>query len=150
MTETKLHAIRIRVAGLVIQDGKLLLIEHQKDGRGYWLVPGGGVEFGEACEAAVIREMKEELNIDVKVKDLAFASDSIGREDNRHILNLFFSCDYTGGEYRLADEERLLKFDFFTAAEIRKLKMFPPCNETAALYLEGKKFPVYLGELWER
>jgi 8-oxo-dGTP diphosphatase len=135
---------------MVIKDGKMLLIEHHKDGRGYWLVPGGGVDFGESCHAAVAREMKEELNIDVKTDDLIFTCDSISHEGERHILNMFFACEYIGGEFKLANEVRLLKFDFFTADEIRTLKMFPPCNETVALYLEGNKIPAYLGELWER
>lgn len=135
---------------MLVKEHKLLMIEHQKDGRQYWLVPGGGVDYGESCHAAVAREMSEELNIEVIPGDLVFSCDSIDHNDGRHILNLFFSCEYSGGEFKLADEERLLNYGFFTADEIRKLKMFPPCNETAASYLEGKKIPAYLGELWER
>jgi hypothetical protein len=39
--------IRIRVAGLIVKDGRLLLVAHEKNGRRYWLVPGGGVDYGE-------------------------------------------------------------------------------------------------------
>ena len=38
---------RIRVAGLVVNGGRVLLVRQEKAGRSYWLLPGGGVEEGE-------------------------------------------------------------------------------------------------------
>lgn len=43
---------RVRVAGVLEEDGKLLLIEHTKNERSYWLLPGGGVDWGESLEEA--------------------------------------------------------------------------------------------------
>ena len=37
------RAIRIRVGVLICRDGEVLLVRHEKGGRSYWLVPGGGV-----------------------------------------------------------------------------------------------------------
>ena len=40
------ETIRIRIGILIVSDGKVLLIEHIKNGRSYWLIPGGGLEYG--------------------------------------------------------------------------------------------------------
>ncbi len=61
-----------RYQGLIIQDHKILLIQHTRlsDGLSYWVLPGGGIEDGETEGECVIREMKEETNLDVSVEKL--------------------------------------------------------------------------------
>lgn len=61
-----------RYQAAVVQDGKILLIQHRehKSGRAYWLLPGGGMEAGETEEEAVRREVLEETNLEVKVECL--------------------------------------------------------------------------------
>ncbi len=56
-------------AAIVREDDHILLIQHREHvgGRTYWVVPGGGIEDGEAEEACVCREAKEETNLDVEV-----------------------------------------------------------------------------------
>jgi 8-oxo-dGTP pyrophosphatase MutT (NUDIX family) len=59
--------IRVKALGLHWRDGKLLAAEVKDDAgriKGF-RPPGGGVEFGETAERAVIREFKEELGIDI-------------------------------------------------------------------------------------
>ena len=61
-----------RCQGAIIRDHHILLIAHQHHdtGRKYWLLPGGGIEDGEDEVACVIREMREETNLDVRVERL--------------------------------------------------------------------------------
>ena len=63
--------MRNRAGGLLIENGKLLLIHRikKKDGvvKEYYVVPGGGIEDGENIEAATKRELKEEIGIDVEI-----------------------------------------------------------------------------------
>jgi 8-oxo-dGTP diphosphatase len=141
--------IRIRTAGLIIENGKLLLISHKKNGKEYWLVPGGGVDFGESSHQALVREMKEELSIDVEPGDLLFTADSIEKKGKRHILNLFFSCRRCGGVLSLGKDPRLSGFGFFSADEILSMKIFPPCKNELAAIVTGNKIQTYIGELWE-
>jgi 8-oxo-dGTP diphosphatase len=81
-------------AALVDRDGRLL-VQQRPDGlamAGLWEFPGGKVETGETPEAALIRELREELTIDVDHACLApacFASDRIG---DRHLLLLLYIC----------------------------------------------------------
>jgi len=51
---------------VIIQDGKVLLDKHGEDG--FWKFPGGAVENDNSFEQNAIREVKEELNIDVKLE----------------------------------------------------------------------------------
>lgn len=72
----------IRYQGAIVRDHHLLLIKHRHhaDGRDYWIVPGGGIEDGETEAQCVIREMREETHLEVRVERLLLdeAADVIG------------------------------------------------------------------------
>ena len=63
-----------RYQGFIIQDHKILLIKHSDNhaDRSYWVIPGGGRDGAETEEECVIREMKEETNLEVTIERLAF------------------------------------------------------------------------------
>jgi 8-oxo-dGTP diphosphatase len=81
-------------AALVDRDGRLL-VQQRPEGlsmAGLWEFPGGKIEIGETPEQALIRELAEELGIDVEQACLApacFASDMLG---DRHLLLLLYVC----------------------------------------------------------
>lgn len=62
----------MRVVGIIIKDGQVLLMHRFKRGREYWVFPGGGVERGENAEQALIREIGEETSFKVKIDKLLF------------------------------------------------------------------------------
>ena len=140
--------IRIRVCGILLREGKMLLIAHQKDGDIYWLLPGGGVAFGESLEDALKREFMEELNINISVGDMTFLSDSIAPSGERHIVNIYFRCSYVSGDYVTGKDVRLHGFGFFDAGEIASLKIYPPINSELISVLQNKQFIGYLGNFW--
>jgi 8-oxo-dGTP diphosphatase len=79
---------------LVDADGRVLLAERPagKPMAGLWEFPGGKVHQGETPEAALIRELKEELGIDVTASCLApFTFASHGYEDF-HLLMPLYVC----------------------------------------------------------
>ncbi|MET3924099.1 NUDIX domain-containing protein [Devosia sp. 2618] len=72
-----------RVAGAAIRDGHVLVC--REDGDDYCMLPGGRVEMGEPSDTALVREMAEELVMDVTVGPLLFTSESFyGREGDRY------------------------------------------------------------------
>lgn len=60
----------ITVKAIVIYRQKILILKRVRpssDGLGYWELPGGGLEYGETPHEALIRELKEETGLDIKI-----------------------------------------------------------------------------------
>ena len=87
---------RIEVAAAVIHDadGRFLLAQRPagKAYEGYWEFPGGKVEAGERPEAALIRELKEELGIDVAESCLAPLTFASHAYEEFHLLMPLYVC----------------------------------------------------------
>lgn len=62
----------VRGAALIVQDGQVALIERRNSERGrhYYLFPGGTMEEGESPEAAAVREVEEELGLEIALGPL--------------------------------------------------------------------------------
>ncbi|MFD1737806.1 NUDIX domain-containing protein [Bacillus salitolerans] len=67
MREDLVQLNRPRACGAIILDDHILMVKIQHGDRIFWTLPGGGLEAGESFEDAVRREMKEEVNLDVRV-----------------------------------------------------------------------------------
>ena len=83
----------VSAAALIDGDGRVL-VQQRAAGplAGLWEFPGGKIETGETPSAALIRELREELGIDVEAACLApaaFASEPLG---DRHLLLLLHVC----------------------------------------------------------
>ncbi|HLC58601.1 MAG TPA: NUDIX domain-containing protein [Candidatus Nanoarchaeia archaeon] len=113
---------RITSAVLVEKDGKFLLGERNKDSaKGYWVIPGGGVKFGETIYDAAIREIKEETNLDVEIIKLIGYKEVIVTEHNYHRLIFFHLAKPKHTNIEAKDD--ISKAEFFSIEEIKKLKL---------------------------
>jgi len=140
--------IRIRVAGLVVEENKVLLIAHKKKGEIYWLLPGGGVEYQESLDEALKREFIEELGLNVTVGDIALIADSIEPNGKRHIVNIVFWCNVINQSIRLGNEKILYDFSFKHVNELADIVMYPPLNDYIIQLLQNKNERIYKGSLW--
>ncbi len=146
-----MKTVRIRVAGILIKDGKILLVRHKKINESYWLLPGGGIEFGESTENALIREFKEEVGIEVEIGKLVFVHDSIPRQLFRHGLNLYFLVTAKNHEVKVTRDSVLMDASFVSLEEFKNLSLRPDLkNEILnGLNENWATEPMYLGNLWK-
>ncbi|KIY99775.1 7,8-dihydro-8-oxoguanine triphosphatase [Monoraphidium neglectum] len=97
------------VAAALIDGPHVLLAQRPPGGpmAGLWEFPGGKVDPGEVPEAALVRELREELGIEVKPEDLrplTFASHSY---DSFHLLMPLYACRKWSGEPRGLEGQQL-------------------------------------------
>ncbi|RLE58684.1 MAG: ADP-ribose pyrophosphatase [Thermoprotei archaeon] len=90
---------KIAVDGVVIKDGKILLVKRGKDPfKGKYALPGGFVEYGEKVEDAIIREVLEETNVRVKIRDLLGVYSDPDRDPRGHVISIAFLLEYVSGD----------------------------------------------------
>ena len=99
---------------------------------GFWEFPGGKVEKDETPENALIREVKEELNVNINNKCIAPLSFSEFDYKNFHLLLLLYICRRWEGE-PLTMEENELKW--VKPSMLRKYKM-PPADDSLIYSLQ--------------
>ncbi|MEL6289378.1 MAG: (deoxy)nucleoside triphosphate pyrophosphohydrolase [Pseudomonadota bacterium] len=104
------HELLIVVACALVDDDGRVLLAKRPEGRsdaGLWEFPGGKIEPGETPEAALIRELHEELGIDVTAACLApFTFASTARSVG-HLLMPLFVCRRWEGEVVAHEHEEL-------------------------------------------
>jgi len=86
-----------RVRAIIIKDNKVLTIKRTKPDETYWVIPGGGVENKETNEEALIREIKEELGVDIKIDKLILEMDS-KKIETINQKEYFYFCSIEGGK----------------------------------------------------
>ena len=125
--------VLVAACALIDADGRVLIAE-RPSGRsiaGLWEFPGGKVEAGETPEATLIRELKEELGIDVKeacLAPLTFASHSY---DDFHLLMPLFICRRWQGTVTPLEGQQLA---WVRAHRLRSYPM-PPADEPLVAHL---------------
>ncbi len=90
------------VSDAVVVDGDSVLMV--KASRGLvpdvWDLPGGFINYGESPEESLIREVKEETGLEVRVNRLLSTSASVSREHSLYFLALFYVCEVVGGSLK--------------------------------------------------
>ena len=147
--------IRIRVAGIVLNGKKeILLVNHKKKGRSYWLFPVGGVEYGETVIQALKREFREELSVTkLSVENLVFMNDTIYPGGERHIINLYFRVKLGKGARVSVNPEKVLKgAEFVAMKKFRKLLFYPDVKSAIIIGVKNgfKKSPGYIKIRWKK
>lgn len=101
--------VLVAAVALVDTDGRVLIARRPqgKSMAGLWEFPGGKVEPGESPEAALIRELAEELGIEVHESCLAPLTFTSHVYENFHLLMPLFACRRWKGEIRPLEGQEL-------------------------------------------
>jgi 8-oxo-dGTP diphosphatase len=119
---------RISAGGIVIQDGKVLLVHHIREGKyDFWVMPGGGIRDDEGIFRAAEREVYEETDLVVSADRIAYIEELI--DEGRYVCKFWVVCRLLSGEISIdrkdADEDFLVEAKFFSQAEIQGMNVFP-------------------------
>ena len=103
---------------------------------GFWDTPGGGIDFGENHQHALIREIKEESGLDVKINKLIFCHDIL--YPNRHWFVLIYECEIVGEEIITIDPNEHDEYRWVTIDDLKDLPKIPFLEDLYINYLTQK------------
>ncbi len=145
---------RIRVSAVLRWRDGFLLCRHEKPGKEYWLLPGGGVHAGESLLEGLRRELQEELGIsdELPLEGPVALVDSIAPANSarrKHVVHIIFAADLTGRslEAVTSEDAAVRGHRLFTFDELHDVVLHPPIQRFLERWQPGD--PVaYLGALW--
>jgi ADP-ribose pyrophosphatase YjhB (NUDIX family) len=142
---------RVRVAAVIPYQGGILTVRHEKHGRSYHLLPGGGVEAGETIADCLVREIREETGVVCELVGPLFINDSIAPDASRHVVQLTFLARATGGAITSRpDDPRVAAVEIVPLDRLGDLDLRPPMAaellQEASSGFSGRAR--YLGPLW--
>lgn len=117
--------------GLVVHSGKLLMVKRDepevKGAHLKWEIPGGKVDFGETPEESIVREIKEETGVNVKVKGLLptiYTKYWDYPWGVQHTLLFGYECEFISQGEKIPDHH-VNDVAWVELEEIKKLKRLP-------------------------
>lgn len=120
------NKLRIRICGLCVEDGRLLMIKHTGINEGaFWSPPGGGLQFGETIENCLAREFYEETYLDIRILKFQFVCEFVNPP--LHAIELFFQVEInhgllkTGYDPEMKDNQIIQEAKFLSWDEIDSL-----------------------------
>ncbi|PKM83774.1 MAG: 8-oxo-dGTP diphosphatase MutT [Firmicutes bacterium HGW-Firmicutes-13] len=126
----------INVVAAIIENQKgQVLIAKRKKGElaGYWEFPGGKIERGETPEQSLIRELNEEMNLEIEIGE--YVGESVYLYDKRAIRLLAYRGKITRGNIKLTDHE---EYAWINLHNFKKVKLAPA--DIPFIEMMGKNF----------
>jgi 8-oxo-dGTP diphosphatase len=145
---------RVRVSAILRWRGRLLLCRHEKPGKEYWLLPGGGVKSGESLMQALHRELVEELGIEEEILlegpvALVDSIAPVGSPVDKHVIHVIFAGDLSERSLEVVSSQdaAVRGHRLFRYGELDEVVLHPPIQRFLRNWQSGDP-AVYLGSLW--
>lgn len=132
--KTNNQKFNYRVCAIIISEGKILAMHDERSP--YYYLPGGRVKMGETAEQAVIREIKEELDISLKISRPLWLNQAFFNEDvdkiDYHELCVYFLMDISesdiltkGNKFTLTEGKHTHSFEWLTFDRLKDEYFYP-------------------------
>jgi 8-oxo-dGTP diphosphatase len=144
----------IRVGALIVQDRRVLLVEQRRGDDSYWLLPGGGVKFGESLAEALTRELREELAVDASCGRPLALVESVSQDMAdyaKHVVHIVLETRVSGPAtaHDASEDPAVLSARFVGNDELATLDLRPPIADYLLKCLvEPPEGFAYLGARW--
>ena len=123
-----------RVCAIIINDNKILALKDEVSP--YYYLPGGRVQIGETAEEALLREIKEELEVDAKIVRPLWLNQAFFNEDvtkiNFHELCIYFLVDVKntklptlGDKFTLRENVHIHEFEWLEFSRLKNEYFYP-------------------------
>lgn len=94
-----MRPVRLAVRGLILREGRLLMVNAWGGGTSDLLcAPGGGVETGSSLPDNLMREVHEETGLTVAVGEVAMVNEFHDPDGGFHQVDIYFRCDHVAGD----------------------------------------------------
>jgi ADP-ribose pyrophosphatase YjhB (NUDIX family) len=125
----------VGVTGAVVRNGQVLYVcRNYEPHKGTWTLPGGYAEHSETLDEAVIRELREETGVEIRVAGVVGVRTRWGEAGGAVLM--IFRCELIAGEPH-ADNYEISAAEFFDADQINALEpVFPLSREIGLRVLE--------------
>ena len=132
--KTEYGRFNLRVCGIIINDGKLLAMRDEN--APYYYLPGGRINLHERAEDAILRELKEELDISAEIVrplwvNQAFFVEEVSN-DKFHEICLYFLIDFSksdllgrGEKFVRSEGKHTLTFEWLKFEELKDKYLYP-------------------------
>jgi ADP-ribose pyrophosphatase YjhB (NUDIX family) len=127
--------IRNSIKAIIIREGKILLTKNKDEWGYFYLLPGGGQTHNENMVDALQRECLEEINSEVKIMDLVYVRDYIGKnhefaewDKEVHQIEYMFQCELKENQpldIGSSPDAWQEDIEWFPLKNLKKIRIYP-------------------------
>lgn len=148
-------AVRLSIKAIIIRDRRLLVLKNLDEQGEWFMLPGGGQEFGETVLDTLRRECLEEIGAHVAVGRLRFIRDYIARnhefastDGDVHQVELMFACELRS-EPRPGSEPDIMQtgIAWLDLHDLARFRLYPRILQDLLAGDAGAGEPLYLGDV---
>jgi 8-oxo-dGTP diphosphatase len=128
---------------LIVDKDKVLLLHRFKDGREYFVLPGGHIEENESEEEALVREVKEETNLKIQIDKRLWSLFNQFDDTEYHV---FFVTKFSGNlklggpELEKSSKDNVFLLEWHDLKDVEKLNLVPKLLKTKIITRQIKNY----------
>jgi 8-oxo-dGTP diphosphatase len=143
-----MDVVRVGVGVMMLRDRNILLGKRHDDpekadsllhGEGTWTFPGGKADFQEGLLDTLVREIKEETDMNVDPTDLKLFSVTNDRVPDNHFVTIGFLTEKFMGDPKVMEPDEITEWKWFPLDELPE-KMFFPCKKMVQNYMANEVY----------